>query len=339
VRTPAEEGFRMPAEWAPHRRCWMAWPCREDMWGEAIEDARRAYAEVATAICRFEPVTMIVRPDLTASVSLYCSQQGISVLPLPHDDSWTRDTGPTFLVDGQGNLAGVDWTFNGWGNVHPRHEEDARMAMRILEHVGARRFPCDLVMEGGGVHVDGEGTGLVCAQSVLDPRRNPGLSREAAEAVLKAHLGLEKLIWLEEGLLGDETAGHVDNLACWARPGVVIAAVADDVDDENYPILRRNLEVLRATTDAQGRALEVLMLPIPKARQGRDGRRLTLSYVNFYLANGAVILPAFDDPADRVAYRTLAAAFPDREPVQIEALAILEGGGGIHCITQQQPEP
>jgi agmatine deiminase len=272
-------------------------------------------------------------------VSLYCPQQGISVLPMPQSDSWTRDTGPSFVTHPDGRLAGIDWTFNGWGNVHPDHAEDAQMARRILEHVGVERFTTDLVMEGGGVHVDGEGTALVCAESVLDPRRNPGVGREAAEAVLCAQLGVRKVLWLEEGLLDDETAGHVDNLACWVRPGTVIAAAADDVDDANYPILRRNLEALRAATDAQGRTLEVLTLPLPKPRLNAQGRRLTTSYVNYYVANGGVVMPAFGDPADKVAYRTLAAAYPGREIVQIDALPILRGGGGIHCITQQQPEP
>lgn len=336
LNTPRDDGFFMPPEWAPHTRCWMAWPCREQIWGDRLEEVRRAYAEVAQAIVRFEPVTMVARPDLVAMVSLYCGP-GITVLPMPHDDSWTRDTGPTFLIDGKGGLAGVDWTFNGWGEVYEEYSQDAQMARRILEHVGARRYGCSLVAEGGGIHVDGDGTALVCAPAILDSKRNPGMSRTEAEELLTAHLGVEKVLWLPAGLADDETGGHVDNIACFARPGVVLALASDDKADANYSGLAENVDVLRAATDARGRQLEVVTVPQPKMRQRHDGRRLSLSYINFYPANGGLILPRFGDPADNVAARILSAAFPGRECVQVDALEIVEGGGGIHCITQQQP--
>jgi agmatine deiminase len=316
----------------------MAWPCRAETWGERIEEARRAYAEVAQAIARFEPVTMVARPELVAMVSLYCGP-GISVLPMSHDDSWTRDTGPTFLIDGRGNLAGVDWTFNGWGELYPDHGQDAQMARRILEHVGARRYATSLVLEGGAIHVDGEGTCLVCTPSILDPKRNPGMDRAEIEAELVRFLGVERVIWLPAGLADDETGGHIDNVACFARPGAVLALISDDKADPDYTGLAENLDVLRAATDARGRRLEVLTVPQPKPRRRRDGRRLSLSPINFYLANRAVIVPRFGDVADNAACRVLAAAFPDRELVQVDALDIVEGGGGIHCITQQQPAP
>lgn len=328
--------FAMPPEWAPHRRCWMAWPCRDELWGEQLEAARRAYAEVAQAIAAFEPVTMIARADLTAQASLYCGA-GISTLPMAQDDSWTRDTGPTFLTDGAGGLAGVDWRFNGWGEAYPDYANDARMAGRILEHVGAARIESSLTTEGGALHVDGEGTCLVCTPSILDPERNPGWSQDDAERELCRRLGCERVIWLPAGLTDDETGGHVDNLACFARPGTVLAVATDDKADTNYSALAENLDVLRAATDAQGRSLEVLTLPQPKRRLRANGARLTLSYINFYLANGGVVMPEFDDPADKPACRTIAAAFPDRAVIQVDARAIVEGGGGIHCITQQQP--
>jgi agmatine deiminase len=338
LTTPREDGFRMPAEWAPHRRCWMAWPCREALWGERMEQARQAYAEVAQAIARFEPVTMIARPDLTASVSLYCGQ-GISVLPMPHDDSWTRDTGPSFLVDGKGGLAGVEWRFNGWGEASADYAQDARMAGRILDHVGCGRYQSTLVLEGGAIHVDGEGTGMVCETSILDSARNPGLGRAEVEAELGARLGLDKVIWLPAGLEDDETRGHVDNIACFVRPGVVLALASDDPKDANHAVLEANLELLRSSTDAQGRGLEVLTVNQPRRRDRGDGRRLSLSYINFYITNGGIIMPGFADAMDAAAYKTLGAAFPDREVVQVDAADLLHGGGGIHCITQQQPEP
>lgn len=338
LSTPRDDGFFMPPEWAPHARCWMAWPCRDEAWGDRLEAARRAYAEVAQAIARFEPVTMIARPDLVAMVSLYCGP-GISVLPMPQDDSWTRDTGPSFLVDGRGNLAGVDWRFNGWGEIYGDHGQDAQMARRILEHVGARRYPSALVAEGGGLHVDGEGTCLVCAPSILDSRRNPGLNRSEAEAELRRCLNVETVIWLPAGLVDDETGGHVDNVACFARPGQVLVLAADDRTDANFAGLAENLDALRAAADARGRRLEVVTLPQPKARRRADGRRLSLSYVNFYLANGAVIMPRFGNGTDGVALKTLGTVFPDREVVPVDALDVVAGGGGIHCITQQQPNP
>jgi agmatine deiminase len=338
LTTPREDGFRMPAEWAPHTRCWMAWPCREQLWGDRIERAREVYAEVAQAISQFEPVTMIARPDLTASVSLYCGP-GISVLPMAHDDSWVRDTGPSFLIDGKGGLAGVEWRFNGWGELYADYAQDARMAGRILEHVGCRRYQSSLVLEGGAIHVDGEGTALLCETSVLDPARNAGLGRAEVEAELAARLGLDKVIWLPAGLADDETRGHVDNLACFVRPGVVLALASDDPKDSNHPVLQANVELLRGATDAHGRTLEVLTVPQPRRRDRPDGRRLSLSYVNFYLANGGVVMPSFASATDGTAYKTIAAAFPDRQVVQVDVTDMMIGGGGIHCITQQQPMP
>ncbi|HWL71349.1 MAG TPA: agmatine deiminase family protein [Geminicoccus sp.] len=336
MSTPRDDGFFMPAEWAPHRRCWMAWPCNSQVWGDRLQAARDVYADIADAIAQFEPVTMIVRPDLMTTASLVTSKN-ISILPMAQSDSWTRDTCPSFLIDGKGNAAGVAWRFNGWGGVHQDFEEDAAMAVRVLEHLNLPAYLSELVTEGGAIHVDGEGTCLLCETAILDPARNPGLGREEVEAELRAMLGVSTFIWLEAGLADDETNGHIDNIACFARPGVVITMQCDDVDDPDYVILRRNLETLRAARDAKDRELEIVTLPKPKTRLKDDGTRLTLSYVNFYIANGGIIMPGFGDPADKVAYRTLEAVFPDREVVQIPCLDLLYGGGGIHCITQQQP--
>jgi len=328
----------MPAEWWPHRRCWMAWPCRGELWGDRLGEARRIYAEVARAIAAFEPVTMIARPDLTADASLECGP-GVTVLPLPHDDSWVRDTGPTFLIDGGSGLAGVNWRFNAWGEIHDDYAQDAALARAILNHVGAELFESTLTLEGGAVHVDGEGTGLVCTPAVLDPARNPGISAEEVEAELNAALAVDKVIWLPNGLGDDETKGHIDNVACFARPGVVLTLDPATAVDADRPGLEANLEILKGATDAAGRALEVQTLPLPRPRERDDGRRLTQSYINFYIANAAVIVPSFDDPADAEALKRFTATFPDREVVEIEATALLHGGGGIHCITQQEPRP
>jgi agmatine deiminase len=337
VSTPREQGFVMPPEWAPHERCWMAWPCREEHWGERIAAARQAHAEVAKAIAAFEPVTMIARPELTAEASVQCGQ-GISVLPLEYDDSWIRDTAPTFVRNAEGLLAGVDWPFNGYGERSPEYAQDAALAEKICRRLKLPRFAAPIVLEGGAIHVDGEGTALVCAESVLDPRRNPGLDRASAEAVLRDYLGVETVIWLAQGLVDDGSGGHVDNLACFAGPGVVLALAGGDADDPNRPILEENLACLRAARDAKGRDLEVIEIQQPAPRHREDGRRLTASYINFYLANGAIIVPIFDDPMDAAAFHAIQAAFPDRQIVEIDALDLIYGGGGIHCITQQQPK-
>lgn len=333
---PAEDGFFMPAEWTPHARCWMEWPARAETWGDGIEQAREAYGEVANAIARFEPVTIITKPKNVAEVSLQTGA-GIATFSLPHDDSWMRDNGPTFVVDGQGNVAGVHWRWNAWGNQYPDHERDAAVGQAVLEHLGMRRYAAPIVMEGGAIHTDGEGTILTTESVVLNPNRNPGVSREEMERILCGYLGGRKVIWLGGGLQDDETGGHVDNIACFARPGVVLALSSTDPSDGNYATLADNIARLRDATDAQGRTLEVVEIEQPRARRLPDGRRMALSYINFYIANGGVVMPAFEDPQDDRAFDALSRAFPDREIVQVPALDIVRGGGGIHCITQQQP--
>ena len=294
MTTPREQGFAMPPEWARHDRCWMAWPCRPELWGERLGAAQQICAEIARTIAGFEPVTMIARPELTAEASLRCGQ-GISVLPLEHDDCWTRDILPSFVRDGQGRLAGIDWRFDGEREAAPGQTADAGLGEAICERLKVPRFAAPVALEGGGLHVDGEGTCLVCARSVLDPKRNPGLGREALEGVLAGHLGVTKVIWLDDALQDDRAGGHVDNLACFARPGLVLALTCRDESAADHAALRANLARLRSESDAQGRSLEVIEIEQPAARWHPDGRRLCASYVNFYLANGAVLVPMFDD--------------------------------------------
>lgn len=333
---PVDEGFFLPAEWAPHARTWMAWPTREHLWGERLEEARDAYAEVAKAIARFEPVTMIANPTAVAEVSIKCGS-GVAALPMEHDDSWLRDSGPTFLVDGKGGLAGVDWTFNAWGERFQPYDKDARVAAGILAHVDARRYASELVTEGGALNGDGEGTLLAVRGALVNDNRNPARSEREIEEMLCACTGVRKVLWLPGGLVDDDTDGHVDNVACFIGPGRVLALSTDDIDDDNYEPLQANLEVLRSASDALGRPLEVVEVRQPKPHFGDDGRRLALSYVNFHFANGGIVLPSFDDSADDRAFDLFAQLFPDRKIVQVPAIDILHGGGGIHCITQPQP--
>jgi agmatine deiminase len=315
----------------------MAWPCREEFWGERLDSAREAYAEVARAIAEFEPVTMIANPENVAEVSLRCGP-GIACLPMAHDDSWLRDNGPSFVIDGHGAIAGVDWRFNAWGEKEHPYDRDAAVAEAILEHLGIAREAAPMVLEGGSIHVDGEGTLLTTEECLLNPNRNPDLGRDEIEALLRAYLGVRQVIWLGRGLGEDKTDGHVDNLACFVQPGMVLALTSDDPEDGNHAALQDNLARLRAATDAKGRELEVIEVAQPARVVGEDGRRLGASYVNFYIANGGVIVPSFEDGKDGAARDTIAACFPGREVRQVPALDIVHGGGGIHCITQQQPK-
>lgn len=344
MTTPAARGFRMPPEWAPHRRCWMAWPSREDLWGRvgprALDAACRAYAQVARAIAAFEPVTVVANPADTADVSLACGS-GVDVLSLPIDDSWMRDYGPTFLTDGQGGLAVLRWRFNGYGGRYAPIDQDLALAPTIAERCDVPFFEGPIFAEGGAIHVDGEGTALVTEECLLNPNRNPDATKEDIEKALRDHLGVDVVIWLGRGLVDDETDGHVDEIACFAGPGRVLALTCQDRDDPNHERLQDNLTRLKNAVDAGGRPIEVIELPQPPRRMAPDGTRLPLSYVNLYLAGDAdrkgVVMPAFEVSEDDRAWRILRDVFPDRQIVQIPALDIVVGGGGIHCITQQEP--
>ncbi|WP_343713423.1 agmatine deiminase [Inquilinus sp.] len=337
MTVPASLGYVMPAEWEPHSRCWMAWPCRDEVWGEHMDAARTAYADVARAIADFEPVTLVCNPADVAEASLTLGNgTAIDVLSMEIDDSWLRDSGPTFLLDRNGHLAGAHWRFNAWGQKYQPYGRDAVVAKQILKHVGARRFRAPFVLEGGAVHVDGEGTVLTTEQCLLNPNRNPDLTKAQVEQNLRDWLGVSTVIWLPEGIEDDETDGHVDEIACFVRPGVVLALSTDDKSDGNFDTLQTNLDILRSAKDAKGRPLQVIEVPQP-ARQEHNGKRLSLSYVNFYIANGGIVMPAFDVAEDERAFRIIRDAFPNRRVVQVHARDIFLGGGGIHCITQQQP--
>ena len=264
--TPAADGFHMPAEFEPHDGCWMAWPERPDNWRLGAAPAQRAYAAVATAIAASEPLTMAA----SAAQLAPCREllpESVRVVEIPTDDAWIRDTGPTFVVDGRGGRRGVDWRFNAWGGqdggLYASWERDDRVAAKVLEVEGAGRYRAPIVLEGGAVHVDGEGTALTTEECLLNRNRNPELSRAQIEATLRDYLGVEKVIWLGRGIHNDETDGHVDNIACFARPGLVLLSWADDEADPQHEISRDALARLQAATDARDRALEVVRLPSP----------------------------------------------------------------------------
>jgi agmatine deiminase len=355
--TPAADGWRMPGEFEPHDGCWMLWPERPDNWRLGAGPAQEAYAAVAAAIAASEPVTMgASAAQLERARELLPAS--VRVVELAADDAWIRDTGPTFVVDGDGLRRGVDWRFNAWGGhdggLYSSWERDDRVAARVLEIEGAERYRAPIVLEGGAIHVDGEGTVLTTEECLLNRNRNPELTREQIERVLCDHLGAEKMVWLGRGVFDDETDGHVDNLACFAGPGVVLLSWSEDEDDPQTAISRDALKRLEAATDARGRPFEVVRLPSPgplrieaeeaagvESREGtpprRAGDRLAASYANFYLGNSRVVMPLLDRHHDDEAIEILRGCFPGREVVGVPGREILLGGGNVHCITQQVP--
>jgi agmatine deiminase len=355
--TPAADGFRMAGEFEPHEGCWMEWPERPDNWRLQAAPAQEAFAAVAAAIARSEPVTMGVS-DAQFERCRAMLEPEVRVLELSSDDAWMRDIGPTFLSDGRGGLRGVDWHFNAWGGhdggLYQSWDRDERAARKVLAIERAGRYRAPIVLEGGSIHVDGEGTVLTTEECLLNRNRNPELGREAIEQVLLEHLGAEKVVWLGAGVYGDETDGHVDNLACFVRPGVVLLTWTDDRSDPQHAISSDAMRRLQQATDARGRELEVVtipapgplaitaeeaagVIPAPGTQPRRAGDRLAASYVNFYPASGRVVFPLMDERTDEQAAEVLGACFPDREIVGVPAREILLGGGNIHCITQQVP--
>ncbi|MEV6393171.1 agmatine deiminase family protein [Streptomyces sp. NPDC051907] len=335
--------FRMPPEWAPHERTWMAWPGPNPTFADAEElaEAREAWAAVARAVRRFEPVTVVHGPGQGESARALLGPD-VDLVERDLDDAWMRDIGPTFVVDGD-RLAAVDWVFNGWGGQDwARWEHDSQVARHVAALAGAPVLSSRLVNEGGAIHVDGEGTVLLTDTVQLGADRNPQWTREQVEAEIHAKLGTVKAIWLPHGLSGDYglygTQGHVDIVAAFARPGTVVVHSQQDPAHPDYERSRTYVEILSAETDAKGRALEVVEIPAPTVLKDEDGDWVDYSYINHYLCNGGVVLCGFGDPNDETAAGIFRRLFPDRTVTLVDARAIFAGGGGIHCITQQQPK-
>jgi agmatine deiminase len=306
------------------------------MWAQS-DKTRRHYADVAHAIRRFEPVSMLVPPTLMAQAKDYLGSD-IDLLEIPIDDSWTRDSGPNFVINPVGDVRGVCFTFNAWGEKYHPYDQDARAAERILAHIGVEAVHSDLVAEGGGLCVDGEGTLLTTTSCFPNANRNPDWSRDAIEAELKSRLGVSKVIWLPGDPLDNETDGHIDGIAAFARPGAIVIESSANPRDPRKPFFDALRSQLEEEQDAKGRSFELLELP-EAPDNCAIGDRFCLSYVNFYIANGAVVAPAYGIALDDEVRERLQSYFPDREVLQVRIDHIAEGGGGIHCITQQQPVP
>jgi len=347
----------MPGEFERHAKTWMLWPERPDTWRDNAGHAQKAFVDVAKAIAQFEPVVMGVNPAQHENASRMLPAQ-VRVVEIANNDSWMRDCGPTFVVDDHGQVRGIDWIFNAWGGLdgglyYPWDLDDA-VPQKVLELESLDRYKAPLILEGGSIHVDGEGTLLATEQCLLNPNRNRGLSKQAIERLLVDYLNITKVIWLGEGVYNDETSGHVDNLCCFIRPGVVALTWTDDRQDPQYEISQDALHRLELEVDAQGRKLVIHRIHQPnpvtlnqaeasgiKKVEGTKprlaGERMAASYVNFYLCNRGASVPTFNDPHDQAALKTLQTIMPERRVVGVYAREVLLGGGNIHCITQQQP--
>lgn len=357
--TPAADGFYMPAEFSEHSGCIMIFPERRDSWQFGGYAAQKAFAQVAAAISRSESVTVCASFAQYENARRILPEQ-IRVVEMSSDDAWARDYAPTFVTNGK-ELRGINWGFNAWGGLvdglYFPWDKDDKMARKLCDLYNTDMYDFgDFILEGGSIHVDGEGTCLTTEACLLSGGRNPGLSKEQIEERLKAALGVSKIIWLKRGIFNDETNEHVDNICAFVKPGEVVLAWTDDESDPQYALSKSCLDILESETDAKGRKITVHKLRCPEpvtitAEEcaGLDafgfeptrtpGERLAASYVNFYIANGAVVMPFFGDPADEPARKLLSRLFPTRGVIPVYARDILIGGGNIHCITQQIPNP
>jgi agmatine deiminase len=357
LTTPAADGFRMPGEFETHSGSWLLWPERTDNWRLGAKPAQTAFAAVATAIATSEPVTV----GVSAAGFVHARSMlpdAIRVVEMSSNDAWVRDTGPTFVINKRGERRAVDWVFNAWGGLNGGlyfpWDQDDLVARKVAEIEGADRYRPPLILEGGSIHVDGEGTLITTEECLTNPNRNGHMDKGQLEILLHEYLGVTNVIWLGKGVIDDETNGHVDNLCAFVKPGEVVLTWTDNKRDPQYKVSMDAYERLMEARDASDRRLKVhkLVQPGPLRRtvveaQGVDatdrpdarapGQRLAGSYVNFYIANSAVVMPLLDPKRDKEAAAQLRRLFPERRLIGVQAREILLGGGNIHCITQQVP--
>lgn len=339
--SPAALGFRMPAEWEPHAATWLSWPHKESSWPGTLDRIPPIWVEMVRHLVAGEAVHILVNDAAPAARVRELLERGgvpgrdVYLHEVPTDDAWMRDHGPTFIV-GNGETLLVDWIYNAWGGKYPPWEQDDRVPQALARLLGLRRVAPGIVLEGGSIEVDGAGTLITTEQCLLNPNRNPRLGRAEIEQHLCDYLGARRVLWLGDGIAGDDTDGHVDDLSRFVAPATVVTVVEDDPSDPNHAPLQDNLRRLQGMRDAAGRPLRVVTLPMPVPVQ-HEGQRLPASYANFYIGNAAVLVPIFDCPHDLVALATLSELFPGRRVVGIGATDLVWGLGAFHCVTQQQP--
>jgi agmatine deiminase len=334
----------MPAEWARQRAVWLSWPHKRDTWPGKFGPIPAKFAEIAATISRRQEVGINCAADLQAGARVLLVEAGadmdrVHLHDHPTNDTWCRDHGPIFVRhSGTGEVAVTDWLYNAWGGKYPPYDLDNRIPERIASLRGFRRFVFDLILEGGSIDVNGEGDLLTTEACLLNPNRNPTRSREEIETALRDGLGVERIHWLGDGIIGDDTDGHVDDLSRFFSPTGIVTCVESNVEDANHPILQDNLERLHGLRDASGRPFEIRTLPMPQPCF-HEGQQLPASYANFLIINGAVLMPTFRQPdRDGEAAAVLAGCFPGREIIPIDCLDLVWGLGTLHCISQQEPQ-
>jgi agmatine deiminase len=343
--TPRALGYAMPAEWVPHRATWLSWPHNRETWPTQLEAVRDVWIRMVQVLAPHEKVHLLVNDEITRQEVMGrlrnagTAMENVSILKIPTVDVWLRDYGPTFVTraGAEHPLAFNDWVFNGWGGKYHAYEDDDRVADQLAALLNVPVFKHPVVLEGGSIEVNGAGACLTTEQCLLNKNRNPHMDRGAIERFLRETLGVDHVIWLGEGIVGDDTDGHIDDIARFVNPTTVACAVETDSSDENYVVLNENLERLQGARDQAGKKLSIVTLPCP-APLHYQGSRLPASYANFYIANASVLVPIFDDPNDQRAMDTLQELFPDRQVIGLPCRDVVAGLGAVHCVTQQEPQ-
>ena len=341
-KTPASLGYRMPAEWEPHSATWLTWPHNSETWPDQdMQQVETEFMGIIRPLAKNESVHILVNDEEKENVvestlnSNNVEMKNIFLHDIPTNDSWIRDYGPNFIIQNDGKVAANDWDFDSWGRKY-KWELDDLAGKVISEESGLHQFKPEIVLEGGAIEVNGAGTCVTTESCILNPNRNNGISREAMETALKDYLGVSKIIWLHGEMEGDDTDGHIDNLARFVNSTTIVCAVEEDEEDPNYAIFKKNFDRLRSTTDQDDKLLKIVALPMP-GYIGSPSERLPASYANFYIANKSVLVPVYDHPNDKRALAILKPLFPEREIIPIPSTTLIWGLGGVHCLTKQQP--
>ena len=346
--SPKTQGYTMPPEWAEHQCVWTGYPDNNQLWHGYLEPVRQDFAAFVRLLSRFEPVELMCRnQDTLRDAQARLEGANVRFHLHPHNDVWFRDCAPIFITKGA-ELAATDWKFNGWGEKFEAALDDQIPAF-IANHIGVPRFQTNVVMEGGALEVNGAGVLLTTRQCLLEKHRNPHLTVAQIEQSLRDYLGVEKILWLGDGMENDHTDGHIDTITRFTSSQTIVTCICEDKTDSNYTVLAQNLELLRDFTDQNGKPFEIITLPLPQHKmflsgeipqsEGLEGARLPPTYANFYIGNGCVIVPTYNDPNDQRALQILAPLFPDRQVIGSSSHGLIHGGGSFHCITQQQPRP
>lgn len=344
MKTPKQLGYRFPAEWEPQTSTWLSWAHKLESWPDKFEPVPFVYTNIVKTIARFQHVNINVKDDaMFDDVQSRLTLAGVpedrfTLHRIPTNDAWCRDHGPAFVINPAAaqKKAVVDWGYNAWGGKYPPFDLDDVVPTKVAEILGLPVFDPGIVMEGGAIDVNGKGCLLTTKACLLNENRNPHLTQEQIETYLKEYYGQEKILWLNDGIVGDDTDGHIDDLARFVNPTTIVTCVEEDPADENYAILQENLELLRTLTDQDGKPFTIVELPMP-GYVAYDGQRLPASYANFLIGNGFVIVPVFNHPNDLKALTILRAQFPDRAVIGIDCVDLVWGLGTLHCISQQEP--